>query len=106
MEGCEIARRIKGKNGQVDPKMRAILEGGTTQRCLFYVETAPIVFHSCITALKSQHARREKMMVKLVLQWGTVDPRRKTEGLLPKKEVCQAARHSSVHYRRQETTSL
>ena len=86
--------------------MRAILKGGTTQRRLFCIEMAPIVFHSCITALKSHHARREKMMVKLVLQWGRVDPRRKTEGLLPKKEVCQAARHSSVHCRQQETTSL
>ena len=86
MEGCEIAQRIKGKTGQADPKMRAILEGGTTQRRPFCIEMAPIVFHSHITALKSQHARREKMMVKLVLQWGRIDPRRKTEGLLPKKE--------------------
>lgn len=86
MEGCEIARRIKGKTGQVDPKMRAMLEGGTTQRHLLCIEMAPIVFHPYITALKSQHARRKKMMVKLVLQWGRDDPRRKTEGLLPKKE--------------------
>lgn len=62
----------------------------------------PTVLHSYISPLKLQGPRREKMMVRLVLQWVGVGPEGKIQGLRSQKGRCSPADRG----RTQETTSL